>query len=242
MKLAPGTRLGPYEVVALLGSGGMGEVYRARDLRLDRDVAIKVLPEHLARDPQALARFEREAKTVAALSHPNILAIHDFGADRGVTFAVTELLEGETLRARLQRAALPWRKAVEIAADVAEALSATHSKGIIHRDVKPENIFLTADGRVKILDFGLALWKPAASAAADGHCAGADPGNRRVYVARAGARRCRRCAQRRVRARVRALRDGDGPAGVRQNERCGNLRGDPERGPARIGQLRSSAT
>ncbi|MBI1792372.1 MAG: protein kinase [Acidobacteria bacterium] len=163
MPLAAGTRLGPYEIAAPIGAGGMGEVYRATDAKLDRQVAIKVLPERLASDPQALARFEREAKAVAALSHPNILAIHDFGTDQGITYAVTELLEGETLRSRLERPALAWRKAVEIAVSVAEGLAAAHSKAIIHRDLKPENIFLTSDGRVKILDFGLARRIPAAS-------------------------------------------------------------------------------
>ncbi len=156
MALSSGTRLGPYAILAPLGAGGMGEVYRARDPRLDREVAIKVLPEHLADDPMALARFEREAKAVAALSHPNILAIHDFGSHDGVYFAVTELLEGETLRSRLMRSRLPWRRVVEIGAAIAEGLAAAHSKGITHRDLKPENIFLTADLRVKILDFGLA--------------------------------------------------------------------------------------
>src|SRR5206468_8546153 len=130
----------------------------ARDTRLDRDVAIKVLPEHLAKDPQALARFEREAKAVAALSHPNMLALYDVGAHQGVSYAVTELLEGETLRARLAQSAIPWRRAVEVGTAVAEGLAAAHSKGIIHRDLKPENIFLTSDGRVKILDFGIAKW------------------------------------------------------------------------------------
>src|SRR5258708_5898693 len=156
MPVSGGTRLGPYEILAPLGAGGMGEVYRARDSRLDRDVAIKILPERLAQDPQALARFEREAKAVAALSHPNILAIFDVGADQGVTYAVTELLEGETLRSHVGGAALPWRKVVEIGADIADGLASAHSKGIVHRDLKPENIFLTSDGRVKILDFGLA--------------------------------------------------------------------------------------
>jgi eukaryotic-like serine/threonine-protein kinase len=156
MSLAAGTRLGPYEVLAALGAGGMGEVYRARDTRLDRDVAIKVLPEHLADDAASLSRFEREAKAIAAISHPNILAIHDFGTEGGVTFAVTELLEGETLRARLAGGAFPWRHAVEIGAAVAEGLGAAHGRGIVHRDLKPENVFLTSDGRVKILDFGLA--------------------------------------------------------------------------------------
>src|ERR1044071_324307 len=155
MPLAPGTRLGPYEILAPIGAGGMGEVYRARDPRLNRDVAIKVLPERLANDPQALARFEREAKAVAALSHPNILAIHDFGSEAGIAYAVTELLEGETLRRSLSRA-MPWRRAVETGIAIADGLSAAHSKGIVHRDLKPENIFLTNDGRVKILDFGLA--------------------------------------------------------------------------------------
>jgi eukaryotic-like serine/threonine-protein kinase len=163
MHLSVGTRLGPYEILAPIGAGGMGEVYRARDPRLNREVAIKVLPERLANDPQALARFESEARAVAALSHPNILAIHDFGNDHGVSYAVTELLEGETLRSQLKRAGLPWRKAVEIGFAIADGLAAAHSKGIVHRDLKPENLFLTTDGRVKILDFGLARWTPSST-------------------------------------------------------------------------------
>jgi hypothetical protein len=134
----------------------MGEVYRARDSRLEREVAVKVLSERLAADADALARFEREAKSVAALSHPNILAIHDFGRDKRVVFAVTELLEGETLRSRLALGPLSWRKAVEIGVAIADGLAAAHEKRVIHRDIKPENVFLTTDGRVKILDFGLA--------------------------------------------------------------------------------------
>ena len=160
MPLALGTVLGPYEIVASIGAGGMGEVYRARDPRLDREVAIKVLPGHLANDRDALERFTREAKAVAALSHPNILAIHDYGSDHGIAYAVTELLEGQTLRQRLTGAALPWVKAVEIAAVLCEGLAAAHAKGIIHRDLKPENIFLIGDGRVKILDFGVAFVQP----------------------------------------------------------------------------------
>ncbi|MGH9659063.1 MAG: protein kinase domain-containing protein, partial [Bryobacteraceae bacterium] len=156
MALVPGTRLGRYEIAEALGAGGMGEVYRARDERLDRYVAVKVLPPHLARDPQALARFEREAKAVAALSHPNILALYDIGTEGDVSYAVTELLEGETLRSRLAREQLPARRAAHIAVAVAEGLAAAHSKGITHRDLKPENIFLTTAGQVKILDFGLA--------------------------------------------------------------------------------------
>ena len=156
MALTPGTRLGSYEIIASLGAGGMGEVYRARDARLNREVAIKVLPDRLAQDPEALARFEREAQAVAALSHPNILAIHDFGSDNGVTYAVTELLEGDTLRVRLKDGALPVRRAVDYGVHIAHGIAAAHGRGIIHRDLKPENIFITKDGVVKILDFGLA--------------------------------------------------------------------------------------
>ena len=160
MALTPGTRLGPYEILAPIGAGGMGEVYRARDTRLGREVAIKVPPEHLARDHTALSRFEREARAVAALSHPNILGIHDVGSDAGVTFVVTELLKGETLRQRLSGGALPWRAAAEIGVSLADGLAAAHAAGIVHRDLKPENVFLTSDGRTKILDFGLARLEP----------------------------------------------------------------------------------
>lgn len=156
MALQPGDRLGPYEIQALLGVGGMGEVYRGRDTRLGREVAIKILPERLRSDPKSLMRFEREAKAVAALSHPNILAIHDFGEDRGIHFAVTELLDGEPLRQRLNRERLAWRKALEIAIAMANGLAAAHAKGIVHRDLKPENVFVTSGSLVKILDFGLA--------------------------------------------------------------------------------------
>jgi len=154
--LAAGSRLGPYEILAPLGAGGMGEVYRARDTKLDREVAIKVLPEKLAQDAAALARFEREAKAVAALSHPNILGIYDLGRDDGVTYAAMELLRGETLRQRLEEGSLPQRKALEYGLQIAHGLAAAHEKGIVHRDLKPENIFVTAEGRLKILDFGLA--------------------------------------------------------------------------------------
>jgi eukaryotic-like serine/threonine-protein kinase len=156
MALASGTRLGPYEIVAPLGAGGMGEVYRARDTKLGREVAIKVLSEYLSDRPEALARFEREAKAVAALSHPNILAIFDFGSQDGTVYAAMELLEGESLRVRLAGGALGTRKAVEIGAQVAHGLAAAHDKGIVHRDLKPDNVFITRDGAVKVLDFGLA--------------------------------------------------------------------------------------
>ena len=156
MTLSPGTRLGPYEILGPLGAGGMGEVYRARDSRLDRDVAVKVLPQPLAADAKTLARFEREAKAVAALSHPNILAIHDVGTHEGVRYAVTELLEGRTLREHLEGSVVGPRKAIDYALQVVSGLAAAHERGIVHRDLKPENVFVTRDGRVKILDFGLA--------------------------------------------------------------------------------------
>jgi eukaryotic-like serine/threonine-protein kinase len=156
MSLLAGARLGPYEVLAPLGAGGMGEVYRARDTRLGRDVAIKVLPDDVANDPKALARFESEARAVAALSHPNILALFDVGEANGIHYTVTELLEGETLRVALRQGAFPIRRALEVSQQIAEGLAAAHEKGIVHRDVKPENVFITKDGRAKLLDFGLA--------------------------------------------------------------------------------------
>ncbi|HEV7763964.1 MAG TPA: protein kinase [Thermoanaerobaculia bacterium] len=156
MSLPPGARLGPYEIIQPIGSGGMGDVFRARDTRLDRDVAIKVLPNRFARDVEARMRFDREAKAVAALTHPNILSIHDYGSTETTAYLVTEFLEGSTLRQRLNDGAMSWRKVIEIGAAIADGLAAAHAKGIIHRDLKPENIFLTDDGRVKILDFGIA--------------------------------------------------------------------------------------
>src|SRR5438876_4193150 len=156
MSLMPGARLGPYEILAAIGAGGMGEVYRARDTKLDRDVAIKVLPQSIATDPDALARFESEAKSVAALSHPNILAIHDFGNQDGVSYAVMELLEGGTLREMLDAGPLSRRRTMDYALQLARGLAAAHDKGLVHRDLKPENVFVTRDGHVKILDFGLA--------------------------------------------------------------------------------------
>ena len=160
MTLAAGTKLGPYEIVAPLGAGGMGEVYRARDTRLEREVAVKVLPEAFAKDTDRLTRFEREAKAVAALNHPTILAIYDYGREGAVAYAVTELLEGASLKDRMASGPVPAREAVGIAAQVARGLAAAHEKGIVHRDVKPENLFLTRDGTVKILDFGLARSGP----------------------------------------------------------------------------------
>src|SRR5438128_23438 len=149
MALSPGTHLGPYEILAPLGAGGMGEVYRARDPRLERTVAIKVLPESLANSAEALARFEREAKALAAIAHPNIVAVFDVGSDQGICFAVMEFLTGETLLERIGRGALPLGSSWEIGAAVAEGLATAHAHGVIHRDLKPANIFLTGTGQVK---------------------------------------------------------------------------------------------
>jgi serine/threonine protein kinase/tetratricopeptide (TPR) repeat protein len=167
VSLSPGTRLGPYEIQALLGRGGMGEVYRALDTRLHREVAIKILPGALTSDAESVRRFQNEARAVASLSHPNVVPLFDVGEQDGMRYAVTELVLGETLRVRLANAPLPVPEAVEIAAGVAEGLTAAHEKGVVHRDVKPENIVLTASGSPRILDFGLAKQSAIAQPASD---------------------------------------------------------------------------
>ena len=156
MPIAVGARIGPYEILGWLGAGGMGDVYRARDARLARDVAIKVIPEALATDASRVRRFEQEARAAGQLNHPNILAVYDVGLHAGAPYIVSELLEGDSLRSRLQAGALPSRKAVDYARQIAEGLAAAHDKSIVHRDVKPDNLFITSDGRIKILDFGIA--------------------------------------------------------------------------------------
>src|SRR5437868_7352004 len=161
MPLISGTKLGPYEILAPLGEGGMGEVYRARDARLGRDVALKILPESFARDIDRMRRFEQEARAVAALNHPNILAVFDVGQHNGSPFLVSELLEGESLRERLDGGVLPQRRTIEYGVQIAHGLAAAHEKEIVHRDLKPENVFVTKDGRIKILDFGLAKLREA---------------------------------------------------------------------------------
>jgi serine/threonine protein kinase len=156
MPIPAGYRIGPYEVVSWLGAGGMGEVYRARDSRLGRDVAIKLIPDSFATDRIRLDRFEQEARAAGQLNHPNILAVYDVGSHAGAPYIVSELLEGESLGSRLRGGALSTRKAVDYARQIALGLAAAHDKGIVHRDVKPENLFVTNDGRIKILDFGIA--------------------------------------------------------------------------------------
>ncbi|HVG83004.1 MAG TPA: protein kinase, partial [Vicinamibacterales bacterium] len=165
MPLAVGARLGPYEVVSALGAGGMGEVYKARDTRLDRTVAVKVLPEHVATDPELRQRFEREAKTLAALSDPRICPIHDVGQQDGIDFLVMEYLEGDTLAQRLSKGALPLDHALRIGIEIADALNKAHRKGIVHRDLKPGNVMLTKRGAT-LLDFGLAKLHPVGAPAA----------------------------------------------------------------------------
>lgn len=156
MSLQPGAKIGPYEILSLLGSGGMGEVYRGRDTRLERDVAIKILRVSASADPERIRRFEQEARATGLLNHPNILAIYDIGTHEELPYLVSELLEGETLRSRLQEGTVPQRKALDYAVQITQGLAAAHEKGIVHRDLKPENLFVTKDDRVKILDFGLA--------------------------------------------------------------------------------------
>ena len=156
MPTPAGTRLDQYEVLGLIGKGGMGEVYRAKDLKLGRDVAIKVLPEEFARDADRVARFQREAKLLASLNHPNIAAIYGLEESGGMQFLVLELVEGDTLADQLKRGAIPVEESLKLALQIAEALEAAHEKGVIHRDLKPANIKVTPEGKVKVLDFGLA--------------------------------------------------------------------------------------
>ncbi len=218
MPLHAGQRLGPYEILAPLGAGGMGEVYRARDPRLQREIAIKVLPAELASDPERLKRFEKEARAASALNHPNLVTIHDIGSADGVEYIAMELVDGRTLREVLADGALGAKPLLTIAAQAADGLAKAHGAGIVHRDLKPENVMVTKDGFVKILDFGLAkLTQPEGSerrdVLADGF--GRDGARHRhgdggLHVAGAGAWQAGRLPVGPVLARVDPLRDGDG--------------------------------
>jgi serine/threonine protein kinase len=192
MPLTAGTKLDAYEILGLIGAGGMGEVYRARDGALKREVAIKVLPSYILHDHDRLSRFQHEAQAAAALNDPHILAVHQFGTFNGAPYLVSELLEGSTLRELLQRGALPVRKAIDYGVQIAHGLAAAHDKGIVHRDLKPENLFVTKSGRLKILDFGLAKLmqqepEPNGAAATMSHTAPGVVMGTVLYGSRAGA-------------------------------------------------------
>src|SRR5205807_3555294 len=180
MPLSPGVRLGPYEILDAIGAGGMGEVYRAKDTRLDRTVAIKILPAHLSADPVRKQRFEREAKTISSLNHPHICVLYDVGSQDGIDYLVMECVEGETLAKRLEIGALPLEQVLKFGAQVADALDKAHRSGVVHRDLKPSNIMLTKSG-VKLLDFGLA--KPASEAFASGQTLSISPTKSRPLTA-----------------------------------------------------------
>ena len=256
MPLTAGTRLGPYQIVDEIGVGGMGEVYRARDTKLGRDVALKILPDAFAADPDRLARFQREAKTLASLNHPNIGGIHGLEESNGVTALVMELVEGEDLAQRIARGAIPLDECLAIARQIADALEAAHEQGIVHRDLKPVNIKVRADGTAKVLDFGLA--KAMESAGRSSSSVSMSPTitspalvtgvgvllGTAAYMAGpparlprwgprgagASARQTGRSARRHLGVRLCPLRDAHGPAGIRWRRRSRNNRGDHSQG------------
>ena len=226
MALAAGDRIGSYEILSTLGAGGMGEVYRARDTRLKRDVAIKVLPAAFAQDPDRLARFQREAELLATLNNPNIAAVYGLEQSGGVTGIVLELVEGDTLADLIARGPIAAGDALPIARQIADALEAAHEKGVIHRDLKPANIKVTADGKVKVLDFGLAkddgtrgaglVADDVADAERARDVCGRDSGHGGVHEPRAGARPGRRQTDRHLGVWMRAVRDAQRRAAVRR--------------------------
>ena len=221
MALSAGSRLGPYEILAPLGAGGMGEVYKARDARLGRDVAIKVLPSAFASEPERLKRFEREARSASALNHPNIVTIYDIGSSDSISYIAMELVEGAPLRQMLLRGALPVRRLLQIGIQVADGLAKAHASGIVHRDLKPENVMVTEDGLAKILDFGLAKLTQPEGIRSEGNQGptvsgetepGIGPGDGGLHVARAGAREGGGFSIGPVRPWRDSVRDGDGPS------------------------------
>ncbi len=232
--LTPGTKLGDFEVERLIGSGGMGEVYRAHDVRLERHVAIKVLPSFLSHDPDRLRRFEQEARAAAALNHPNILAVFQLGTYEGAPYLVSELLEGGTLREQLGRGPLPIHRVIDCGVQIARGLAAAHEKGIVHRDLKPENLFVSKDGRMKILDFGLAkltqprtTFDPKCTDGVRGNRARRGDGHGRIHVARASVRENSRSSRGHFRFRGNSVRDANGKACFSQAD----IGGDNERDP-----------
>ena len=243
MALSAGTRLGPFEILSALGAGGMGEVYRARDTKLNRNIAIKVLPDVFANDPERLARFHREAQVLAALNHPNIAHIHGFQDADGIHALVMELVDGPTLAERIAQGPIPLAEALAIAKQIAEALEAAHEQGIIHRDLKPANVKLREDGTVKVLDFGLArLVAPESSGVgaasvdavsyfdhASGDARGRDSRHCGLHEPRAGERPRGGQAERRMGVRRRPLRDADGTSSVRGRRSLGHAGGCAEK-------------
>ena len=226
MALAAGTKLGPYEILAPIGAGGMGEVYKATDTRLDRTVAIKVLPSHVSDNPDVRARFEREARTISQLNHPHICTLHDVGRENGVDFLVMEHIEGETLAERLQKGPLPVEEALQQAIEIADALDKAHRQGVVHRDLKPGNIMLTKAG-AKLLDFGLAKTGVAGSGpdlsglATEGKPLteqGAILGTFQYMATRAARRQGSRCEDRHLRLWRGPLRNVDRPEGLPRQE------------------------
>jgi serine/threonine protein kinase len=231
--MTPGQVLLHYRLVEQIGEGGMGVVWKAVDTTLDREVAVKILPQVLAGDPERLARFEREAKVLASLNHPNVATVHGFHDAGGIRFLVMELVPGETLEQRLKRGAMPPDEAIPVARKIVDGVEYAHERGIVHRDLKPANIKLTGDGGVKVLDFGLAkaiAGDPMSSGPTStptviptltsmGTVAGDDPRHRGLHVSRAGARREHRSSRRRLGIRSRLLRDAHGEARVRRRNR-----------------------
>ena len=242
MAITIGTQLGSHEIIGLLGKGGMGEVYRARDKKLKREVAIKILPDEFARDPDRVSRFQREAEVLASLNHPNIAAIYDLQEANGSRFLVLELVEGDTLAGRLQRGSIPVDEALRIAKNICEALEAAHEKGVVHRDLKPGNVENHAGrqregARLRISESARGLAGEChdvefANTHAGRHECRRYPGHRRIHVARAGARPCRRSTQRCVLLRLRSLRDAHRPAGFsrRRGVGCARLRAEDRTG------------
>ena len=239
MTLPVGSRLGPYEILARLGAGGMGEVYRVRDTRLHRELAIKVLPASVAKDADFLARFQSEARAASALNHPNIITIHDIGSADGVSYILMELVDGKTVRELLDGGPPPLKKTLQIAAQVAEGLAAAHARGIVHRDLKPENLMVSRDGVVKILDFGLAKTTPLYARAGEetgSYEAGRDAARERarhgrIHVSRAGLGAIAGLSVRPVLPRHDPLRDAHGQARLEEKHGGRDADGDHPGGP-----------